>query len=67
MWEDVTMSIFQKDNTKIHQTQIVTDWPPQSPDLYCTESLWDVLESTLHCLSKNFAHSNILLDRILLW
>lgn len=30
--EDKLISIFQDDNSKIHQAQIVKDWLPQSPD-----------------------------------
>ncbi len=52
MSEDVPMSIFQDDNVKINQAQIVKDCPPQSPDLNPIKSLWDVLETTLHCLQK---------------
>ncbi len=53
------MSIFQDDNTKIHQAQFVKDWPPQSPDLKPIESHWDVLELMLHCLSKKKLHNLI--------
>ncbi len=58
------MSIFQKDNTKIDQTQIVTDCMATShPDLYRTERLWDVLEYTAF---PKTLHTDISLDRILL-
>jgi len=52
------MAIFQHDNVKIHQAQIVKEWfwawriisthesAPLSPDLKFIESLWDVLEET---------------------
>jgi len=52
------MTIFQHDNVKIHQAQIVKEWfwawriisthesAPLSPDLKFIESLWDVLEET---------------------
>ncbi len=50
MLEDVPKYM---DNDKIHKAQFVRDWPPQSPELNPIKSLWDVLELTLHGLSKN--------------
>lgn len=56
---DVT-GIFQDHDAKLNQAQIVKEWigeheesfsrmnwPPHSPDLHPTESLWDALEKTL--------------------
>ncbi len=41
------MFIFQDDNAKIHQVQIMKDWPAQSRDLNLTKC------------PKNIAHSSI--------
>ncbi len=41
------MYIFQDDNTKIDQNQIVKDWPPQSPDL-------NPIEKPLGCARVEF-------------
>ncbi len=54
------MSVFQDDETKI-----VKDWPPQSPDLNPTETLWDAPESTFNSLcTKKVSHTNIVLDHL---
>jgi len=66
------MAIFQDDNVKIHQAQIVKEWlwgawriifthesTPLSPDLKFIASLWDVLEETLQ--SAGLSQINVMM------
>ncbi len=54
---------FQQDNAACHKAQIISDWflehdneftllrwPPQSPDLYPIEHLWDVVEREIRIM-----------------
>ncbi len=51
-WKTYSCPYFKMNpDVKIHQAQIMKDWPPQSLVLDPIES-WNVLESILHCLSQ---------------